>query len=318
MTITEKYKGKIIKKVSNTGIKKEEFNALRNSLASALEEKGVTITEEDDMASLINKVDNIKSQPYNIQIASTLPEEVENNSLVILTETPGKFNLVTSMPKTVNENDMYLIFKSSPFSKSNVTYLSYADEITFPSFYIYDIKQIQSSNAVRVPGYIGMNNEWVHVNPETIWYDHGNQMTHISGGYTSSCSSTYSGSGVVFSTNCIKMTGYCGNPAVTPMITTVNKIDFSKYSKVAIKYSVTRNKSSNNTNDNLRFYYMIGSTRTMVFSEVNISRDETVLEIDLSNVNSTDTFGIWLYNYCNQTATAGVYVTQIYEIRFVE
>jgi hypothetical protein len=38
----------------------EEDTTLRDSLASTLENKGIDVTEEDDMASLINKIENIK------------------------------------------------------------------------------------------------------------------------------------------------------------------------------------------------------------------------------------------------------------------
>ena len=60
----------------------EEDTALRDSLASILEEKGVDVTEEDDMASLINKVDReFDSNKQQLEaILSAKNIEIEENA----------------------------------------------------------------------------------------------------------------------------------------------------------------------------------------------------------------------------------------------
>ena len=70
----------------------EEDTTLRDSLASILEEEGVSVTEEDDMASLISKVDGLldtKSSNIDMISATELP----------LTGTDGQVCIITDEPK---------------------------------------------------------------------------------------------------------------------------------------------------------------------------------------------------------------------------
>ena len=67
----------------------EEDNTLRDSLASILTEEGVSVTEEDDMASLISKVDSEFTKDNNA--ISELEENIENtrNTLAGLMQEGG-------------------------------------------------------------------------------------------------------------------------------------------------------------------------------------------------------------------------------------
>ena len=67
----------------------EEDTTLRDSLASILTEEGVTVTEEDDMASLINKVDEEFAKDNNT--ISELEDDIENtrNTLAGLMQEGG-------------------------------------------------------------------------------------------------------------------------------------------------------------------------------------------------------------------------------------
>ena len=58
----------------------EEDNTLRDSLASILQEEGVSVTEEDDMASLIGKVDEEFENKENE--IDTLQQELEENKVI--------------------------------------------------------------------------------------------------------------------------------------------------------------------------------------------------------------------------------------------
>ena len=70
----------------------EEDNTLRDSLASILENKGVDVTEEDDMASLITKVDNMSvfqygdTEGYDYNIAFVNKETVTGNTYTTVLE----------------------------------------------------------------------------------------------------------------------------------------------------------------------------------------------------------------------------------------
>ena len=66
----------------------EEDTTLRDSLASILEEEGVSVTEEDDMASLINKVDNefdnrITMKTGTLNYTNGLVGEYNNGKIII-------------------------------------------------------------------------------------------------------------------------------------------------------------------------------------------------------------------------------------------
>ena len=84
----------------------EEDTTLRDSLASILQGEGVNVTEEDDMASLITKVDEEFNNKNNeiensgsldIISAAELPNEVVNNQIVVITtNTPTDINIKDS------------------------------------------------------------------------------------------------------------------------------------------------------------------------------------------------------------------------------
>ncbi len=80
MTITEKYKGKIIKKVSNTGVSKEEYDALINQINN--------LTEE------LNNSGGLK-----VNLVSELPEVGEENQMYIISDNPNENILITAERK---------------------------------------------------------------------------------------------------------------------------------------------------------------------------------------------------------------------------
>lgn len=88
MTIVEKYKGKMIKKVSNTGIPKEEYNALTNQVAE-LNNQVNNLT--NDLTNKVNESENTRSA-----LASLMQEggyditgDEDINSLLELLELSG-------------------------------------------------------------------------------------------------------------------------------------------------------------------------------------------------------------------------------------
>ena len=73
----------------------EEDTTLRDSLASILEEEGVDVTEEDDMASLINKVDEEFDRQVVPQGTATINDVVSGKTFInstgqLLTGTASK------------------------------------------------------------------------------------------------------------------------------------------------------------------------------------------------------------------------------------
>lgn len=89
MTIIEKYKGKVIKKVSNTGISKDEYNALTNQIADGKNLIANAIGEpeasNDTFEQLGEKIENITSDLKN-SLAEKGIDISDNDSLSDLTD----------------------------------------------------------------------------------------------------------------------------------------------------------------------------------------------------------------------------------------
>jgi hypothetical protein len=80
----------------------EEDTTLRDSLASILENKGVDVTEEDDMASLISKVDTI-SGGLDIISATELPATGKENQICVITNNDiDEYSIIPRYENNVN------------------------------------------------------------------------------------------------------------------------------------------------------------------------------------------------------------------------
>ena len=107
----------------------EEDTTLRDSLADILENKGVDVTEEDDMASLITKVDSI-SGGLDIISATELPATGRENQICVITDNPIDNFVITPnngyrptdkiVLHTPDHNDNNCNYE---YTISNVTYL---------------------------------------------------------------------------------------------------------------------------------------------------------------------------------------------------
>ena len=80
----------------------EEDTTLRDSLADILENKGVDVTEEDDMASLITKVDGI-SGGLDIISATELPATGRENQICVITNNNiDEYSIIPRYENNVN------------------------------------------------------------------------------------------------------------------------------------------------------------------------------------------------------------------------
>ena len=121
MTISEKYKGKIVKKVSNTGISKEEYN----NLISQVNE----LTKEvDDQKQQLT--DKLVSEGLNVSIDNTFEELINNISL-------GKKCISgTTMSCASNTTTSFKLTNGNTIS--GIRYLSLNLDIDFtPSYLIF-------------------------------------------------------------------------------------------------------------------------------------------------------------------------------------
>ena len=88
----------------------EEDTTLRDSLASILENKGVDVTEEDDMASLISKVDNMRVVDPNERLISNYYYPFE------ITRT---YTTITNMDYTIRDNIIYYFVEGATGSSTS-------------------------------------------------------------------------------------------------------------------------------------------------------------------------------------------------------
>ena len=142
----------------------EEDTTLRDSLASILENKGVGVTEEDDMASLITKVDSIETGGgLDIISATELPTTGKENQICVITDNPVDNFLITSDTTHYN-GDANVIMAHTSITNNNVEPLVLINDNM--TQYIHFFKMIQG-NAVK-KSYIYKNNEWIEYTPAEL------------------------------------------------------------------------------------------------------------------------------------------------------
>ena len=130
-----------------------EDTTLRDSLASILQDAGVEVTNEDDMASLISKVDTKLDNSGGLDIisATTLPGEGKENQLCILTDTPvNKFVISNDSSNPPSDGILLKLSTSSDFPIS-VTSGNITTQYLFDSIH---------QNGQVLESYFYTNNRW--------------------------------------------------------------------------------------------------------------------------------------------------------------
>ena len=131
----------------------EEDTTLRDSLANILGDKGIEVNPEDDMATLIGKVDSINGGSLDIISASELPATGKENQICVITDNPtGKILLsMDSNVSDLNENDILIRLTSSD------SYYSLNDDNIEIRLTIGNVTQ----NNNVLDAYVYRNGEWV-------------------------------------------------------------------------------------------------------------------------------------------------------------
>ena len=91
----------------------EEDTTLRDSLASILGDKGVEVNPEDDMATLIGKVDSISSGGLDIISATELPATGKQNQICVITDNLTDNISVGMNINTTNDGSINVLLKES-------------------------------------------------------------------------------------------------------------------------------------------------------------------------------------------------------------
>ena len=203
----------------------EEDTTLRDSLASVLEDEGVDVTEEDDMASLISKTDEEfdrknASSGLDIISATELPATGRENQICVITNNPvNDFLITNNSDDIINDSNTIFIYsyKDSgsvlcPITTGNVT----------TNYYFSRVNQ----GNIRLQSYVYQNSKWNQLTDNAIaLLENGTYMNEaVSGGFTTNICQTYTaGKGITLKSSYTDI-----------VTTTLNQIDFSVYNTVKI------------------------------------------------------------------------------------
>ena len=132
-----------------------EDNTLRDSLANILGDKGIEVSPEDDMATLIGKVDSIKGG-LDIKAVTELPSVGVEGSIYTVTDNPVE-NIVVSNDINDYTNDSNTIFiQLANASNSKAELVEIVSGYTTVKYYFINTLQ----GGIGLETYIYSNNEW--------------------------------------------------------------------------------------------------------------------------------------------------------------
>lgn len=220
-----------------------EDTTLRDSLASVLEDEGVEVLPEDDMASLIVKTDEEFDRKNAIKIldimtSTSLPAVVKENQIVVVTNNSTN-NIVVSKNEPAKPVQGLVWVRDT---EKTIATTDYSANLTDSMMVCYNFKycyQYDGSSFIEVPGYIGISGVWQPLKKGfTILskngYDNSGIVTFNRQYYTGDdfAGSLQEGKGLYF---------YWGTSGAdrTVQYITSNKVNFSEFSKLVLRYNLT-------------------------------------------------------------------------------
>ena len=267
----------------------EEDTTLRDSLANILENKGVNVTEEDDMASLITKVDSIETGGgLDISIVESLPDTVTENKLCVIAPVTDGMIYVDRLDKdeavstySFNTDDYFVRLVLSESTNTFVTTSTSGNVVE--KYLIGGIYRYDGSGLVLADNiYKGSNGEWVQIFDVLLVFSNGLQNgTRIVNSESSSCKGYVSGGGTTLTLKYLSI-------GATD-IAFKNSLDITDYNKLVL---VVESTSFSTSSSSLISFDLYDSTDTYV----NIGLDTTVgdisgwtkgqlIEIDVSSLS---------------------------------
>ena len=172
----------------------EEDTTLRDSLANILEDKGVDVSPEDDMATLIGKVDSISSGGLDIISATSLPSTGKENQICVITDSPVTNYEITPDHSLISSN-VILLHQNHIIDSNNQLVTVNSGNITY-KYYFDMVSQAQK----KLNSYYYTNGAWVKLtNGMLVLVEDGTQYnTDVSGGIYTANGITYSdGGGII-------------------------------------------------------------------------------------------------------------------------
>ena len=205
----------------------EEDTTLRDSLANILGDKGVEVNPEDDMATLIGKVDSMNSGGLDIISATELPATGKENQICVITDNPvDKYLLSGNYNDKTTDNTIFIYTNSS--SEESILYETGKNIVT--RYYLSSIYQGDAT----LSSYTYKNGVWNKLTSNSLVLLSGSYYnTNVFGEATLGASS--------LTTNGWTITA---SSLFAAGLISTNTIDFSKYKSVKIRGYVTSNITS--------------------------------------------------------------------------
>ena len=280
--------------------KMKGLTTLRDSLADILENKGVDVTEEDDIASLISKVDGLNLGGVDIISSASLPASVKDRQLVVVTDTPMTeavfHNLQPTIGSGIQEGGVWI----NTTNNNNVFEYIVSDSPKF-SFYILDCYQVISGSYVKKQIYCGVNGEWQHVNPNLYFiqeFINDNPLTKIDGYFTNTYNEGVGCQRLHYNTN-------GGNHSVAGTHKTVKQFNTTGFSKLGLRFSVTHVSTA------YIYFYSVATNSQVGFVYGGSSTSIKTLELDISKINDLCYIHVDIQSTNNVN---GNYMADIYDL----
>ena len=299
----------------------EEDTTLRDSLANILGDKGVEVSPEDDMATLIGKVDGIQGSSLDIISATELPATGKQNQICVITDIePTSYVLTSNFDDRYTNTSIVSLYTSSfvgddiatgklvPITNGKLTTMHYFCKVC--------------QGDKRLASYIYQNGAWTQLTEayHPLLERGVATVTSYSGGWnagiTAACYTE--GTGLYFNP------GPTSGSASNCYLSTNNPIDMSLFTKAKITLYASQTHAS--------YKYAIavaGSTSECTGSKGDISPGNAAntkgnfksldnillnttprtIELDISNVKGNTYFTICVY--AASASGTHVYITDI-------
>ena len=210
------------------GIGEGEDTTLRDSLANILGDKGVEVSPEDDMATLIGKVDGMSISSLDIISATSLPNTGKENQICVITDNPVDKFLITTISEEKSSDGITLYLNNT---SSNDILTGTTLPITIGNLTTnYHFSKVYHYNDTRLSSYYYSGSQWNELTKAFIpILEKGVQKaTSIVGSLNLGNSSSWYYSSTY---NAICCPGSSSNNIVTSF---TKKINFGDYSKIEV------------------------------------------------------------------------------------
>ena len=268
--------------LANSG-NKEELEALITELKSILEDEGVSVTEEDDMASLISKVDEEFAEKNNeiknsggldIISATELPATGKENQICVITDNPVNSFMIASIDEEITTNSIIMQYTSG---SSNYV-CNTANQVLRYNFY----RTI--NNGVYCSSYYWNNSNWNQLTKALKYIIEAGQANTSEFG-----SVNYEPAYWTINSNGVLAVKSYTSSDYYLTFTFTNKIDFNNYSTIYIEAQTSGTSIERHVHILALFSSNSANTILKTSSDIKYSAsviansDKTILSIDISN-----------------------------------